>query len=136
MRKLKPKQYAAALYQAIKDQPIEKCGPIFHDFLAVVWRNKDWKNLSKITGSFLKYYLEQENVLEATAVFASQPANALAKNLQVWLAEFTKKNVNLKTEVDPALLGGLVIKYDDLIFDGSLNTQLSILQKQLINNNL
>ena len=49
------------------------------------------------------------------------------------LEKSTGKKVVLKVEVDPALIGGVVTKIGDKLFDGSVRTQLDriedILQK-------
>ena len=38
----------------------------------------------------------------------------------------------LETEVDPDLLGGLVVRFHDWLYDGSVQTQLQTIRNQLI----
>jgi F-type H+-transporting ATPase subunit delta len=48
------------------------------------------------------------------------------------LARMTQKDVMLETHVDPAILGGLVVRIDHVILDGSLQGQLTRLRQELI----
>jgi F-type H+-transporting ATPase subunit delta len=47
------------------------------------------------------------------------------------LARRLGRELDLAIRVDPALLGGLVARVGDLVFDGSLRTQLAQLRAQL-----
>jgi F-type H+-transporting ATPase subunit delta len=48
------------------------------------------------------------------------------------LAVTGKKQVLIETKVDPALVGGIVTHVGDLVFDGSIRTQLNLLQNKLL----
>ena len=47
------------------------------------------------------------------------------------LAEATNKKVILDTREDPALLGGVVAQVGNVVYDGSLRTQLESLRRDL-----
>jgi F-type H+-transporting ATPase subunit delta len=48
------------------------------------------------------------------------------------LAQITQKEVLLETQVDPAILGGLVVRINHTVLDGSLRGQLVRLRQELI----
>jgi F-type H+-transporting ATPase subunit delta len=48
------------------------------------------------------------------------------------LTRMTQKDVMLETEVDPSILGGLVVRIDHVIVDSSLQGQLTRLRQELI----
>jgi F-type H+-transporting ATPase subunit delta len=48
------------------------------------------------------------------------------------LRRMTQKDVRLETQVDPSILGGLVVRIDHVILDGSLQGQLNRLRQELI----
>lgn len=48
------------------------------------------------------------------------------------IAGMTHKNVILETHVDPGVLGGLVVRVNNVVLDGSLKGQLSQLRKAMI----
>ena len=48
------------------------------------------------------------------------------------LTQLTQKQVSLESVVDPKILGGVVAQVGSLTFDGSLQTQLEGLKRQLL----
>ncbi len=67
----------------------------------------------------------------AEVVSASPLSDAQRTRLEAALASRTGQQVELDVRVDPALLGGAVASVGDLVFDGSLRTQLSTLRASL-----
>jgi F-type H+-transporting ATPase subunit delta len=47
------------------------------------------------------------------------------------LSKISGKQVLVTTTVDPALIGGLVARVGDMVFDGTLRTQLNQLKESL-----
>jgi F-type H+-transporting ATPase subunit delta len=57
--------------------------------------------------------------------------DASANAIALHLAGATNARVIVEREVDPALLGGVVAQVGSLVFDGSVQTQLEDLRRQL-----
>jgi F-type H+-transporting ATPase subunit delta len=57
---------------------------------------------------------------------------ALEGRLQKALAQRTGKTVILEKSVDPTLVGGIVSQIGDVVYDGSVRTQLDNLKHQLL----
>ncbi|HEX2567933.1 MAG TPA: ATP synthase F1 subunit delta [Polyangia bacterium] len=57
---------------------------------------------------------------------------AVESRLQQALAHQTGKTVILEKSVDPALVGGIVSQIGDVVYDGSVRTQLDNLKQQLL----
>ena len=53
------------------------------------------------------------------------------KQLEKALSEATRKNVTVKTLVDPSVLGGVVAKIGDTVIDGSIRRRLEQLKEQV-----
>jgi F-type H+-transporting ATPase subunit delta len=53
------------------------------------------------------------------------------QQLERALAQRTGKQVRLRMEVDPALIGGLVVRIGDRVYDRSVRHQLDVLREQL-----
>lgn len=67
-------------------------------------------------------------------VTSAVPLNAMQQGeLKATLESLSGKKVLLKTKEDPSLLGGLVAKVGDLVYDGSIRTQLQELGRGLGN---
>jgi F-type H+-transporting ATPase subunit delta len=59
------------------------------------------------------------------------PADALTR-LQQAVEAMTGKKVELSTEVDPKLLGGVVMQLGSQVYDGTIRAQLAALRQQLL----
>ena len=58
--------------------------------------------------------------------------SAVEGRLQQALAKQTGKTVILEKSVDPTLVGGIVSQIGDVVYDGSVRTQLDNLKQQLL----
>jgi F-type H+-transporting ATPase subunit delta len=56
---------------------------------------------------------------------------AQIEEIKAALAQSTGKKVELKVEVDPSLIGGVITKIGGKVFDGSVRTQLARIQDTL-----
>jgi F-type H+-transporting ATPase subunit delta len=66
--------------------------------------------------------------VRAAAPLAPDKVSALERSLSA----ATGKNVQLETEVDPSLIGGVVARIGSTVYDGSIRTQLQKIRQQLI----
>ncbi len=139
MKKITPKNYALALYEVLEaKESKERRQEIMDNFLKLVWKNKDWRQLNKILTSFTKVISQKTNSLEAEVVSVRELTKISVQELKDWLISQTGpasrlggRKVVLKERLEPDLLGGLIIKYEDRLLDLSLKTQLQDLYKHL-----
>lgn len=129
-KKLTNQQFARALYEAIKDLKGEKLHQALKQFVVVLVQNNELKKAEKILVEFVKYSKKQEGIVEMNV--------SSVRKLEKSVLELINKTFGGKTEIieelDEKLLGGIKIKTEDKIFDGSLKKQLTILKNNLINN--
>lgn len=69
--------------------------------------------------------------VRAEVVSASELPDAYFQELQRTLERVTGKHVTIAKRVDPALLGGIVTRVGDQVFDGSLKHHLDELKHEL-----
>ncbi len=75
---------------------------------------------------------DEDAGLTTAHVVAASPLDERRRDrLRRALSERTGREVRLEVSVDPDLIGGAVAKVGDLVFDGSLRTQLSQLRANL-----
>ena len=60
---------------------------------------------------------------------AQQLDEAALKSLKEKLQDLFKKDVAITSKVDATILGGLIVRVGDLVFDGSVDGQLNLLKK-------
>lgn len=74
---------------------------------------------------------EAENRLRARVISARELPEQAAQELRATLAQLTGKEVLTEFDVEPSLLGGLVIKIGSMVIDGSVKSQLDSIRETL-----
>jgi F-type H+-transporting ATPase subunit delta len=75
-----------------------------------------------------------KGVLRAEVTTASSLSDEYYAKLQAKLEKMTGKRVVVDRRVDPSIIGGVVARIGDRIFDGSLHTRLQSLRDVLLPN--
>jgi len=100
----------------------------FYSFLIDQRRLVDFQAICE---EFERLADEDAGLTTAEVVAASPMDERRRDRLRRALSERTGREVRLEVTVDPELIGGAVAKVGDLVFDGSLRTQLSQLRANL-----
>ena len=87
--------------------------------------------LDGVAAAFLDMASKARGEVTAEAIAAHELSADQARELRAQIEQAIGKRVNLETRVDPALLGGLVVKVGSRMMDSSLKTKLSRLQARL-----
>jgi F-type H+-transporting ATPase subunit delta len=100
-------------------------------FLALLAENQRVDYLPEIAQHFAALAADAENVADVEIVSAT----ALDQQQQARLADAMRKrlqrDVRLTCRIDPALIGGAIVRSGDLLIDGSLKGKLERLQTEL-----
>jgi ATP synthase, F1 delta subunit len=75
---------------------------------------------------------EYQNIAFATAVTAVPLTEPQKAALEKSLEARTGKDIELKTEVDPAIMGGVLVRIGDTVLDGTVRGKLERLREQLL----
>jgi F-type H+-transporting ATPase subunit delta len=84
-----------------------------------------------IVASYQELRDVQLGIVEAYVRSALPMSTAEEKKIIAGLETMTGKKIRLRTEIDRQLLGGLVIRLGDTVYDGSVRHQLTTLHDQL-----
>jgi F-type H+-transporting ATPase subunit delta len=88
--------------------------------------------VGEIADAFRALAEDGSGVLRAEIVTATDLPEAYFARLEKTLADATGKKVVLVRKKDPGLLGGVVTKVGDKVFDGSLRARLADLRSQML----
>lgn len=100
-------------------------------FLRLLVR-KDREALTKeILDEYQSLRDEQRGIVDATVTVARSLADEDRDALVEALEEKTGKEVRLHLDENPDLIGGVVIRIGDRVFDGSVRNQLNVLRDRL-----
>lgn len=72
-----------------------------------------------------------QNISHGEVVSAIELDSELQQKIQATLEKITGNKVILETRVDPSIIGGIIAKVGDLVFDGSIRTQLNGLKESI-----
>jgi F-type H+-transporting ATPase subunit delta len=100
-------------------------------FLAMVVDHGRLTNLASIADVFHVEREVAQGSVSATLTTAAPVTPELTARAAAALERLAGRKVNLKSEVDPALLGGAIAKVGSMVYDGSLKTQLARLRRTM-----
>jgi len=111
------------------------CGDALDDhgraLLALLAENGRLDFLPEIAAQFEALKSEAENVAEVEIVSATALDDRQRERLAGALRTRLRRDVRLHCTVDPALVGGAVVRSGDLLIDGSLKGKLERLETEL-----
>lgn len=122
-------QYAEALYAALHEVSPKDHDTVIENFIAVL---RDANALDKYEAIIDEY--EQ---LDRAARGVTQGQVTMAHDIELTttlvdhLNTVAKQRLELTTKVDPSILGGVILKVDDTLIDGSVKKQLDDLKKSM-----
>jgi F-type H+-transporting ATPase subunit delta len=103
--------------------------PTLLTFLKVLCRRQRMNSVRSIQKAVTELRDEIAGVIRVTATVSS-PLNAASEAALVAKLKTTfNKEVRLVTVVDPSILGGLIVRVGDTVFDASVDGQLQLLRK-------
>src|SRR5262245_20500691 len=105
--------------------------PTVRNFFAYAIDQRRLVDFDAIRSEFEALADTAAGVIKAHVVSAASLDGAQRARLQSALAARTGRTVELEVSVDPALIGGAVATVGNVVFDGSLRTQLAQLRNAL-----
>ena len=103
-------------------------GKVVRDFVGVVTANRRLRALRQIVAAFAALVADKRGVITAHVTSARTLSSVQRQQLRARLIEAGYGNVNLVEQVDPTLLGGLIVKIGSRLYDTSLKSRLQRLQ--------
>ncbi len=101
------------------------------NFVRVLAANHRLLLLPEIAALYEAFRSAVENTVDVEVVSAVALNAAQADKLKDALSKRLKRDVRMRNSVDPALLGGAVVRAGDLVIDGSLKGRLQRLATEL-----
>jgi F-type H+-transporting ATPase subunit delta len=104
---------------------------IIRNFLFVIADHRRTQLIPEIIAAFQQVLRQRQGVAEAEISSVVELNAAQKKELAATLARLTGKKIEPKYSLDPALLGGAVVRIGDTIYDGSLRSRLNEMRARL-----
>jgi F-type H+-transporting ATPase subunit delta len=104
---------------------------IIRNFLFVLADHRRTHLIPDVIAAFHQVIRQRQGVAEAVVSSAVEMSAAQKKVMAATLAQLTGKKIEAKFALDPALLGGAVVRIGDTIYDGSLRSRLNEMRARL-----
>lgn len=106
--------------------------PEFIRFLQAVVRRGRQGLLVEIAQQYEGLVDLKENRVHAGVALPREPDAALRRQIVERLAQVLGKEVRAHFRTDPALLGGVVVRVGDRVYDGSIKRRLNVLRRRML----
>lgn len=123
----------AALIKTIFEGKVEE---LTLNFLLLVVQNKREIHIPGIFRNFLDLIRRDQNIRSAVLTTAREVDPKTVNKVEMLLSKELQATVELKTQVNPDILGGLVLRIDDKQYDASMATQLKKVKQTLLETEL
>lgn len=101
-------------------------------FLKLLVRKNRINILDQITAAFIDSYNKYAGIIQIKVSAAYALSDEQRTKLQQQLEEKTGKKVEMEVEIDESLVGGLSVRIEDTVIDGTVKHQLRELEDQLL----
>ncbi|PIU78953.1 MAG: ATP synthase F1 subunit delta [Candidatus Moranbacteria bacterium CG06_land_8_20_14_3_00_43_56] len=132
--RITPKQFAQTLYDFTdkkSETEVEKSVGHFAEFII---KDRKLKLADKIIEQFGKVYNQKKGIVEAEVITRKKMDESLAKEVKYFVKEkYGAKEVIINNIIDESVKGGVIIKVEDEVRDGSVRGKLGELKKILAN---
>ncbi|AKO44748.1 F0F1 ATP synthase subunit delta [[Haemophilus] ducreyi] len=116
------------IFLQICDDQLDQYG---QNFIRVMAENKRLAILPEVFNRFNALHAEYEAIKKVIVVSATELSQAQEEKIAKAMEKRLGQKVRLTTEIDSTLLAGIIIKYDDIVIDGSSRGQLNRLTQAL-----
>ena len=109
-----------------------KIDPLTKSFIDIILK----KGRESLLGDIASEVIHQYRVIKGISIVEVVAAEALSADTleairrKLTESKLTKGNIEFRTRIDPALIGGFVISFEDKLYDASVKHQLDLLRKQ------
>ncbi len=101
------------------------------NFLLLLQERSRILRLGAILEAFEQELDARAGVVRAEVTLAHPLDDSVKGRLEQALAQLTGRRIRTAYQIDPALLGGLKVRMGSVVYDGTLQTQLNQLQREL-----
>jgi F-type H+-transporting ATPase subunit delta len=113
------------------DRAISGADPVFVNFLKLLIENHRMPVIFRVRRGFDALWEDENKLLPVRVTSAVELDSGTVSQIGDKIAEQTGRKVDLSSEVDPDILGGIVVRVGNSILDASIRNRLESLRKQV-----
>jgi F-type H+-transporting ATPase subunit delta len=113
------------------DKALDGADPVFENFLKLLIENHRMPVLFRVRRAYEALWREENKLLPVQITSAVELDKGTVKELGDRIAEQTGRKIDLAAEVEPDILGGIVVRVGNAVLDASIRNRLEQLRKQV-----
>ena len=113
------------------DRAVSGADPVFVNFLKLLIENHRMPVIFRVRREYDRLWEEENKLLPVRVTSAVELDKKTVGQIGDKIAEQTGRKVDLSSEVDPDILGGIVVRVGNSILDASIRNRLENLRKQV-----
>lgn len=106
--------------------------PLVRNFLLLLLKNDRLQDLELIEARYERLANDHLGRLTAQVITAVELDDDQYAAIEQKVSAVTQKTVMLDKQIDPSILGGVIVKIDHTVLDGSLRGRLQRLRRELV----
>jgi ATP synthase F1 delta subunit len=110
---------------------LEGADPAFENFLRLLIEKHRMPVLFRIRRQFDQRWQEENRLLPVQITSAVKLDDETVEHIRDQIAEQTDRTIELTADVDPDILGGIVLRVGNSILDASIKNRLETLRRQV-----
>jgi F-type H+-transporting ATPase subunit delta len=114
------------------DRAVSGADETFLNFLKLLIEKHRAPVLFRVRAEFDRLWEEENQLLPVTITSAVELDKSTVKQIGDRISEQTGRTVELSAEVEPDILGGIVVRVGNSILDASIRNRLENLRKQVV----
>lgn len=127
-----PKLSAAHKIEILEKALGRRVPPVFLRFIETVINKRRQMLIPEIASEYRMLIDESENRLHANVTVAREPSGPEKDALARQLSRLFGKRVVPHISLNPAILGGVIVKVGDTVMDGSVRRRLATLRQRML----
>ncbi len=116
----------------IADAVFEGCHPYVVNTVKLLVEKRSLAAFGYLVKAYVKAYNKAHNIAVVTAVTAVELSSEAEASLTAKLRARLGKEIVLKKKVDPSVIGGVTLRTDGLLIDGSVRGKLEDIKKEIV----
>lgn len=115
---------------------INKIQKLSLDFLILITENKREVHIPGICRNFLALTRKDQNIRSAVITTAAEIKKDTINKIETLMAKELNAKIELTSEINSDIIGGMILRLDDKQYDASIATQLKKIKQKLIQTEL
>jgi F-type H+-transporting ATPase subunit delta len=112
----------------------ELINPVIYEFFTLLSERNENQMFMSVATAYVKLQKESLNQIDVTAYSIDKIEKVTMSNIVKGIEKTTGKKVELRTQADKDILGGIKLRIGNTIYDGTIANQMAKMKKVLLQN--